>query len=180
MSSWRMERAAATSVSGVKRLALGAVLVSALLLLPPLAGAELVPGSIGATDSLLAVGADGLPDVAFDAANGSVVLAARAADGTWAEQSLPGSSGAPVLLGLELAPTGAIALLEASDGSRLALAEQRGSGWRLPRMGCSASAGSLSAPAGARTSPTPTSCGRGSRTSASSTRTRPGSSTARR
>jgi hypothetical protein len=131
MSSWRMERAAATSVSGVKRLALGAVLVSALLLLPPLAGAELVPGSIGATDSLLAVGADGLPDVAFDAANGSVVLAARAADGTWAEQSLPGSSGAPVLLGLELAPTGAIALLEASDGSRLALAEQRGSGWRV-------------------------------------------------
>src|SRR3954452_11650231 len=106
MSSWRMERPAANSVSSVKRVALGAGFLLALLLLPPLARAELVPGSAGATDSLLAVGADGSPRVVFDAANGSVVLAVRATDGVWAEQTLPGGAGAPALLGLELGPTG--------------------------------------------------------------------------
>jgi hypothetical protein len=75
------------------RLAFGAVFLSALLA-PSLTHAENVPGSAGATDSLLAVGTDGLPRVAFAAANGSVALAARAADGTWAEQTLPGTSGA--------------------------------------------------------------------------------------
>ena len=72
----------------MKRLALGAVLFLALTL-PSLARAELVPGSAGATDSLLAVGADGLPRVAFVAADGSIVFAARSAEGSWAEQTVP-------------------------------------------------------------------------------------------
>jgi hypothetical protein len=112
----------------VKRLALGAVVLSALLLFPSFARAENVPGSAGATDSLLAVGTDGLPRVVFAAANGAIVLAARDADGIWAEQTLPGVSGAPTLLGLEVGPSGAVVLLETSDGRRLALAEQRASG----------------------------------------------------
>ena len=114
----------------MKRLALGAVLLSALLM-PALARAETVPGSAGATDSLLAVGADGQPRVAFAAANGSVVVATRAADGTWAEQAVPGTAGAPDLVGLELGPAGADVLLEAGNGSRLTLAEQQASGWRV-------------------------------------------------
>ena len=130
MSSWRKSELSDGSVRGVKRLALRAVLCSALLS-PSLAPAETVPGSAGATDSLLAVGADGLPRVAFAAADGSVVLAARAADGTWAAQTLPGSSGAPALLGLELGPAGAVVLLEAANGKRLTLVEQRAPGWRV-------------------------------------------------
>jgi hypothetical protein len=114
----------------VKRLALGVVLLSALLL-PSLAHAELLPGSAGATDSLLVVGADGSPHVAFVAADGSVVLAVRSADGSWAEQTLPAVTGSPALVGLELGPAGAVLLLEATDGSRLSLAEQRPSGWQV-------------------------------------------------
>ena len=126
----------------MKRLALAAVLLSALLA-PSLAHAENVPGSAGATDSLLTVGSDGLPHVAFAAANGSVVLAARSADGTWAEQTLPGTSGAPAVVGLELGPAGAVVLLEASDGSRLTLAEQRASGWRVRTVATAPRNGSL-------------------------------------
>src|SRR5436305_6492742 len=48
----------------VKRLALAVALLSAVAL-PSLAHGEIVPGSACATDSLLAVGADGLPLVAF-------------------------------------------------------------------------------------------------------------------
>jgi hypothetical protein len=116
----------------VKRLALGVVLCSALLL-PSLAHAELVPGSVGATDSLLTVGADGVPHVAFVAANGSIVLAARsAADGSWIEQTLPTLTGSRDLVGLELGPSGAaVLLLETTDGSRLSLAEERATGWQI-------------------------------------------------
>jgi hypothetical protein len=114
----------------VKRLALGVVLLSALSL-PSLAQAELVPGSAGATDSLLAVGADGSPQVAFVAANGAIVLAARSADGTWTEQTLPTLAGPRALVGLALGPTGAVVLTETTDGSRLTLAEQRPTGWQV-------------------------------------------------
>jgi hypothetical protein len=114
----------------VKRLALGVVLCSALLL-PSLAHAELVPGSAEATDSLLAVGADGVPHVAFVAANGTIVLAARSADGSWLEQTLPALTGSQDLVGLELGPSGAVVLLETADGSRLSLAEERPAGWQV-------------------------------------------------
>jgi hypothetical protein len=114
----------------VKRLALGVVLFSALLL-PSLARAELVPGSTGSTDSLLVVGADGLPHVAFIAADGTIVLAARSPDGVWTEQTLPALTGSRTLLGLELSPSGAVLLLETTDGSRLSLAEERPTGWQV-------------------------------------------------
>jgi hypothetical protein len=116
----------------VKRLALGVVLCSALLL-PSLAHAELVPGSANATDSLLTVGADGAPNVAFVAANGTIVLAARSsADGSWSEQTLPALTGSRDLVGLELGPSGAaVLLLETTDGSRLSLAEERPTGWQV-------------------------------------------------
>jgi hypothetical protein len=131
MSSWGRSRLLwATSVQGVKRLALGVVLLSALTL-PALARAEPVPGSAGARDSLLTVGVDGLPHVAFVAADGSIVLAARSADGSWAEQALPAATASPALIGLELGPAGAVLLIEASDGSRLSLAEQRPTGWQV-------------------------------------------------
>ena len=124
----------------MKRLALGVVLFSSLVL-PSLAHAELVPGSAGATDSLLAVGADGSPHVAFVAANGSIELAARSAAGSWAEETLSAltlspatgspATGSPALVGFELAPSGAVLLLQATDGSRLTLAEQRPTGWQV-------------------------------------------------
>lgn len=114
----------------MKRLALGVVLFLALAL-PSLARAELVPGSAGATDSLLAVGADGLPRVAYVATDGSIVFAARSADGSWAEQTVPTATGSQALVGLELASAGAVLLIEATDGSRLSLAEQRAAGWRV-------------------------------------------------
>ncbi len=130
MSSWRRSRLSAASVPGVKRLALGVVLLSALTL-PSLASAELLPGSAGAKDSLLAVAADGSPHVAFVAADGSIVLAARSADGSWAEQTLPTPAGSPALVGLELGPAGAVILIQATNGSRLSLAEQRPAGWQV-------------------------------------------------
>jgi hypothetical protein len=114
----------------VKRLALGAVLFL-VLTLPSLAHAELVPGSAGATDSLLAIGADGLPRVAYVAADGSIVFAVRSAAGSWAEQTVTAPTGSQALIGLELAPTGAVLLTEATDGSRLSLAEQRTAGWQV-------------------------------------------------
>ena len=114
----------------MKRLALGVVLVSALLL-PSLAHAELVPGSAGATDSLLAVAADGSPHVAFVAADGTTVLAARSADGSWIEQTLPPLPGPRDLVGLELGPAGAVLLTETTDGTRLTLAEERPAGWQV-------------------------------------------------
>ena len=114
----------------MKRLALGAVLFLALTL-PSLGHAELVPGSAGAKDALLAVGADGLPRIAYVAADGSIVFAVRSAAGSWAEQTLPAPTGSQALIGLELAPAGAVLLIQTTDGSRLSLAEQRTSGWQV-------------------------------------------------
>jgi hypothetical protein len=116
----------------VVRVALGAVLACALLL-PGLARAELLPGSQGAQDALLAVAPDGSPRVAFVAADGSLQVAARGADGTWAAQPLAGLSGSRALVvGLSVAPSGAVSLLaEDPDGRWLVLAEQQGGSWRV-------------------------------------------------
>lgn len=116
----------------MRRLALAALVFSALLL-PALARAETVPGSAGATDSVLAVGADGQPHVAYTAANGSIVVAARTPDGIWSPQTLPLGVLAkpPALVSLQLAPAGAVLLLEATDGSRISLVEQQPAGWRV-------------------------------------------------
>jgi len=132
----------AGSVRHVKRLALGVVVLSTLAL-PSLARAELLPGSTGATDSLLAVAPDGTPRVAFVAADGSIVFAARAADGTWAEQTLPPLLGPFALVGLRLAPAGAALLVEATDGSRLTLVEQRATGWQVRTVATAPRNGSL-------------------------------------
>ena len=95
----------------VVRVALGAVLASALLL-PGVARAELLPGSQGAQDALLAVAPDGSPRVAFVAADGSLQVAARAVDGTWSAQTLAGLPGSRALVvGLSVAPSGAASLL---------------------------------------------------------------------
>jgi hypothetical protein len=119
------------SVRGVKRLALASALLVGLTL-PSLGRAELVPGSAGATDSLLAVGADGLPRVAFVASDGSIVYAMRSAEGSWSEQMVPApATGAQVLVALELGQAGAVLLLESTDGSRLSIAEQAATGWRV-------------------------------------------------
>jgi hypothetical protein len=126
----------------VKRLALAAALLFALTL-PGLARAELVPGSTGATDSLLAVAADGSPRVAFVAADGSIVFSTREADGSWQEQPVPATLAAPALVGLQLGPAGAVLLLEASNGSRLVLAEQGPTGWRVRTVASSPRNGGL-------------------------------------
>jgi hypothetical protein len=126
----------------VKRLALGAVLFLALTL-PALAHAELVPGSAGAKDSLLAIGADGLPRVAYVAADGSIVFAMRSADGAWAEQKVSGPAGMQALVGLELGPAGAVLLIEATDGSRLSLAEQQPAGWQVRTIATAPRKGAL-------------------------------------
>ena len=115
----------------MKRLALASALL-VFLTLPSLARAELVPGSAGAKDSLLSLGADGLPRVAFVAADGSIVFAARSAEGSWAEQTVAApTAGAQALVALELGPAGAALLIEATDGSRLSIAEQMTAGWRV-------------------------------------------------
>ncbi len=126
----------------VKCLALGAVLFLALTL-PSLARAELVPGSAGATDSLLAVGADGLPRVAYIAADGSIVFAVRSAEGSWAEQPVPAPAGSRALIGLELGSAGAVLLIEATDGSSLSLAEQRTAGWQVRTIATAPRSGAL-------------------------------------
>jgi hypothetical protein len=126
----------------VKRLALAAVLLSALAV-PALARAELVPNSAGATDSLLAVAPDASPRVAFVASDGSIVFGTRTADGVWQEQTVPSTLAAPALVGLQVAPTGAVLLLEARDGSRLTLAEQEPGGWRVRTVASAPKAGGL-------------------------------------
>jgi hypothetical protein len=73
-----------------------------------------------------------LPRVAYVAADGSIVFAVRSAAGSWAEQTVPAPTGSQALIGLELAPAGAVLLTEATGGSRLSLAEQRtGGGWQV-------------------------------------------------
>src|SRR5579859_6927009 len=57
----------------VRRLVLGAAVIVALAA-PGLARAELIPGSAGAQDSLLAIRTDGTPLVAYVAADNNVVL----------------------------------------------------------------------------------------------------------
>jgi hypothetical protein len=128
----------------VRRLALAAVLCSALAA-PALVRAETVPGSAGATDSLLALGAGAQPVVAFAAANGSIVVAARAADGGWSQQTLPlaAQSAPPALVGLQAGRTGSVLLLEATDGSRITLAEQQPSGWRVRTVATAPKGGTL-------------------------------------
>jgi hypothetical protein len=96
------------------------------------ARAEIVPGSQGARDSLLAVAPDGTAGVAYVASDGSVVAAARDAAGTWSLQPVPlPPLSSPALVGLAQAPAGLVLLVEATDGSRLVLAEQHGSAWRV-------------------------------------------------
>ncbi|HEY5057779.1 MAG TPA: hypothetical protein VII51_02065 [Gaiellaceae bacterium] len=114
------------------RAALVAVVASALLV-PGLARAELVPGSQGAQDALLAVAPDGSPRVAFVAVDGSLQVATRAADGTWAAQALAGLLGPRALIvGFKVAANGGADLLaEDPKGSWLALAEQQGVSWRV-------------------------------------------------
>lgn len=125
------------------RLALGALALSALLA-PGVARAELVPGSQGAQDSLLAVAPDGTPRVAFVAADGSLQVATRSAAGTWSAQTLNGLPGPRALVvGLAVAPSGAtVALVEDAGGQWLSLAEQTGSTWRV-RTVATAPAGGL-------------------------------------
>ena len=108
------------------RAAFGVVALASALLLPGLARAEVVPGSQGAQDALLAVAHDGSPRVGFVAADGTVALATRGADGTWAAQPLAGLPGPRALVvGLAVAPSGASDLLvEDPAGHWLALAEQ--------------------------------------------------------
>ena len=126
------------------RVALGAVLASALLL-PGIAHAEFLPGSQGAHDALLAVAPDGSPRVAFVAADGSLQVAARAADGTWSAQALAGLPGSSVLVvGLSVAPSGSASLLaEDPAGGWLALAEQQGASWRVRVVARAPSGGKL-------------------------------------
>jgi hypothetical protein len=90
-----------------------------------------VPGSAGSKDSLLALGGDGLPRVAFVAGDGSIVFGVRSADGTWAEQTVPSPAGSQALVGLEVGLSGAVLLIQALDGSRLSLAEQGTPGWQV-------------------------------------------------
>jgi len=114
----------------VRRLLLGAAVIAALAA-PGLARAELIPGTTGAQDSLLALRSDGTPLVAYVAADSSVVLVSRSAGGAWTSQTLalPKLAPAPALVGLAQTATGAALLAEATNGSRLVLVEQRNGAW---------------------------------------------------
>ncbi|MHB8470777.1 MAG: hypothetical protein ACYDCH_13645 [Gaiellaceae bacterium] len=116
----------------MKRAAFGAVLLSALLL-PGLARAETIPGSLGAQDSLLAVAGDGTPRVAFVAADNSLQVAQRSPAGVWSAQPIVGLPGTRALVaGLDTTPSGSVVLLaEDPNGGWLALAEQQGASWRV-------------------------------------------------
>ena len=120
-------------VPTVRRIALAAAVASALLGAAGPARAESVPASTGATDAVLAVAPDGSPRVAFVGAAGAVVVAARAADGTWTEQALPALPGPRVLVvGLAVAPSGrTVVLAEDPAAHWLALAEQNGASWSV-------------------------------------------------
>jgi hypothetical protein len=120
-------------VPTVRRIALAAAVASALLGAAAPAHAESVPASAGATDATLAVAPDGSPRVAFVGAAGSVVVAARAADGTWAEQALPALPGPRAfVVGLAVAPSGrTVVLAEDPAAHWLALAEQNGASWSV-------------------------------------------------
>jgi hypothetical protein len=128
MSSWRKNDPTGI-VPTVKRLALAGIAAAALLA-PGLARAELLPGSAGSPDAALAVAPDGSPQVAFTAADGSLALATRSADGVWSSQPLAGLPGAnPFVVDLEVAPDGTTVLLAEDRASRwLDLAERSAAG----------------------------------------------------
>jgi hypothetical protein len=112
------------------RLAVLAALALAVLV-PGIARAETVPGTLNASSAGLAVAADGTPRVAA-IVGGRLVLATRTPDGTWAsEQAPPLPTPQAIVVGVAVAGGGRVyALVEQTDGSWLALAERRPSGWR--------------------------------------------------
>lgn len=114
----------------MRRLALAAAVLAAFSAPGP-ARAETIPGSAGAQDSLLAIRSDGTPLVAFAAADNSVVLATRSGAGVWTAQpvALPELTAPPAVVGLAQTAAGAALLVEATNGSRLVLAEQRNGAW---------------------------------------------------
>jgi hypothetical protein len=114
----------------VRRVALAAAVIAALAA-PGLAAAELIPGTTGAQDSLLAIRTDGTPLVAYAAPDNSVVLASRSAAGGWTAQplALPKLAPHPAIVGLAQTATGTALLAEATNGSRLVLVEQRNGVW---------------------------------------------------
>ena len=114
----------------MKGVALAAAVLAAFAA-PGLARAELIPGSAGAQDSLLAIRSDGTPLVAYVAADNSVVLGVRSAAGTWTTQpvAMPKLTSPPAVVGLAQTATGTALLAEATNGSRLVLAEQRNGVW---------------------------------------------------
>ena len=128
----------------MKRLALAAAALTALAA-PGLARAELVPGSTGAQDSLLAIRSDGSPLVAYVAADSGVVLAARGTDGTWSTQAvpMPALTARPAVVGLAQTSFGTALLAEATNGSRLVLAEQRNGRWTTRVIANAPTAGAL-------------------------------------
>ncbi len=117
-------------LTAVRRLALGVALIAACAA-PGLARAELIPGTSGAQDSLLAIRNDGTPLVAYVAADNSLVLATRSAAGTWTSQplALPALSARSAIVGLAETAAGTAVLAEATNGSRLVLVEQRNGAW---------------------------------------------------
>jgi hypothetical protein len=84
-----------------------------------------------------------MPRVAFVTGDSSIVFARRSADGSWAEQSVLTPKGSQALVGLALAPAGAVLLIQAIDGSRLSLAEQAPAGWRLRTIATAPRKGTL-------------------------------------
>lgn len=116
----------------MKRAALGLAILSALLL-PGVTRAEVVPGSQGVQDSLLATAPDGSPRVGFVAADGSLNVASRAVDGTWSTSAVAGLPGArSLVVGIAVRPDGSsVVLAEDPAAHWLALAEQQPSGWQV-------------------------------------------------
>jgi hypothetical protein len=119
--------------------------VIAALAAPGLARAELIPGTTGAQDSLLALRSDGTPLVAYVAADGSVVLESRSAAGSWTPQpvAMPKLTSPPAIVGLAQTATGTALLAEATNGSRLVLAEQRQGVWTTRVVANAPAAGAL-------------------------------------
>jgi len=128
----------------VRRLALGAAVIAALAA-PGLVRAELIPGTAGAQDSSLAILSDGAPLVAYVAADNSVVVASRGAAGAWTAQpvTMPKLTSPPAIVGLAQTATGTALLAEATNGSRLVLAEQRAGAWTTRVIASAPVAGAL-------------------------------------
>lgn len=142
MSSWRRSVRRPARVGAVKRHALAAALLC-VFALPGVARGELVPGSSGAQDSLLAVAADGSPLVSFVDASGTIELATRTVDGVWTVAPLPLGAGSQALVGLAVTTRGVTLLVEATGGAWLRLAEQTASGWRVRTVATAPKGGSL-------------------------------------